>query len=125
MNAYDFLRDAAYAQAPNFKGFFGAGGAATIEKEAVAVGKLGAHAKGSSTAVRELFVLAREADAATLRAWPDRRRSLRMRLGLMNTVLIPAAIAWAVAAGMKLFKFRSKRSRSALKAYSNTLGLDA
>jgi hypothetical protein len=125
MNMYDFLRDAGYAQAARFRGFFGAGGAATIEKEAVAIGKLGTHAKGSSTAIRELFVLAREAGRGDFTRMAGSVSILAGALGLMNTVLIPAALLiGTLAAGMKLFE-ESIRGKAdpVLKAYANTLGL--
>lgn len=125
MNTYDFLRDAAAAQASRFKGFFGAGGAATIAAEGEAVAKLGTHAKGSSTAIRELFVLAREGGRGDFTRMAGSASILAGALGLMNTVLIPAAILLGtVAAGMKLFE-ESIRTQAdpALKAYANTLGL--
>lgn len=123
--AYDFLRDAAYTQASRFKGFFGAGGAATIEKEAVAVGKLGAHAKGSSTAVRELFVLAREGSRGDFTRMAGSATILANALGLMSTVLVPLGlIAATAAAGMKLFQLSIQTEvNPQLKDYANTLGL--
>jgi hypothetical protein len=125
MGAFDFMRDAAYAQASNFKGFFGAGGAATIEKEAVAVGKLGAHAKGSSTAVRELFVLAREAGRGDFTRMAGSATILANALGLMNTVLVPLAVVAGIAAGaMKLFQVSIQGDADRqLQQYSTHLGL--
>jgi hypothetical protein len=122
---YDFLRDAAYQQASNFKGFFGSGGAATIEKEAEAVGKLGGHARGSSTAVRELFTLMREGGRGDFTRMAGSATILATALGLMNSVMIPAAIILGtLAAAMKLFQVSiQSEADPQLKAYANTLGL--
>jgi hypothetical protein len=125
LNAYDFLRDAGAQQAANFKGFFGAGGAAKLEAEAAAIGKVGAHAKGSSTAVRELFVIAREAGRGDFTRLAGSATILGNALGLMNTVMIPAAvILGTLAAAMKLFQVSIQAEADPqLKAYANTLGL--
>lgn len=125
MNAFDFLRDASFAQASNFKGLFGAGGAATLEKEAVAVGHMGGAAKTNSVAIRELFVIGREASRGNFSRMAGSVSILAQALGLMNTVLIPLTVVLAAAAAaMKLFQVSiAAEADPQLKAYANTLGL--
>lgn len=125
MGAFDFLRDATFAQAANFKGFFGLGGAATIEKEAASVEKLGKSAAVNSVAVRELFVIGREASRGNFSRMAGSVTILAQSLGLLYTVLIPVTIVLAAgAAAMKLFQVSIQQDADRqLKDYSNTLGL--
>jgi hypothetical protein len=125
MNAFDFMRDAAYAQASNFKGFFGSGGAATIEKEAAAVTKAGTAAKVNSRAISELFVLGREASRGNFTRMAGSVTVLASALGLLETVLVPLAIVAGIA-GAALFGFKASIQGDAdkqLKDYSTSLGL--
>lgn len=125
LGAFDSVRDAVTRNGTRFTGVLGAGGAAAVEKEAGAVVKLGHAAAGNSTAIRELFVLAREGGRGDFTRMAGSVSILAGSLGLMNTVLIPAALLLGTAAAaMKLFQMNTRdEANSQLKAYSNTLGL--
>lgn len=123
--AFDSIRDAITRNGTRFRGFFGAGGAAAIEAEGTAVASLGRHAKGNSTAIRELFVIAREGGRGDFTRMAGSVSILAGALGLMETVMVPLALVLApVAAGLALFTHSfNQEAEPRLRAYANTLGL--
>jgi hypothetical protein len=116
---------ASNAAAANFKGFLGSGGAEKVEQEAKSIASLGTSAKLNSTAIRELFVLAREGGRGDFTRMAGSVTVLAGALGILETVMLPVAITLGVVAGaMKLFQLSiASEANPQLQAYANTLGL--
>jgi hypothetical protein len=122
LNAFDFLRDALYAQGAKFQGFLGAGGVATIENEAGAIEKVGTTVKTNSRAITESLVLVREGMRGNFTRMAGSASILAGALGILNAA-IPVAIAGLVGFAAAKISLNTQAEQDHLKAYAESLGL--
>jgi hypothetical protein len=122
MGAFDFMRDAFYAQAANFKGMFGGTGVAKMEAEAAAVTKVGHAAGGSSLKIRELLVMGREASVGNWTRMAGSASILATAFGVLNAAIPLAIIGFAGLAAAKV-SLNTEAEQNSLTKYAQSLGL--
>lgn len=125
LSAYDGVRDAAMAVGGRV-GLFGAGGAATIEKEAVAVAKVGSAAHASSFQMLEIGRIAKDLATGNYAMLERSGFTLAASFKVVQNAMLPLlATAAVVFGGLKVaqLEYNTSVEQNSLSKYASDLGL--